>query len=258
MIKTLLERGVIQDDIDDRDYLISSLPTPASVPSKIDHTPNMSSVKYQGNLGACVAFSAIALKEWQENIQYQNETGRIKEISYNLSEQWVYRNCKAIDPWGDTIEGTNIRSAMKVLSTIGVPCESNWEYSDDKENIGEPDEGCEDIALYFRIGSYWRINNLDELKQALIDGPVVIAIDIYEEMFSHLNHGHVPMPQSEDQIPLGCHSVCIVGYDDETQEVKFKNSWSQFFGERGYGYFTYDYINKYMKDAWTCRDYEQG
>ncbi len=257
-IKTLLRKGILRDPEDSRDYQLSSISSGSSIPPSVDHSPYMSSVKYQGNLGACVAFSVVALKEWQEQKEYEEErkqgSSYKRDKTYNLSEQWLYWNCKKIDPWGNSVEGTNIRSAMKVLNKIGVPPEKAWTYTDDKINIGEPKSWANLISRWYRIGSYWRINNLDELKQALVDGPVVIGLKIFEDIIEPLKNGKVPLPERNRS--LGGHALLAVGYNDETREIKVKNSWSKFWGERGYGYFSYEYIDRYMLDAWACRDIE--
>ena len=106
---SLLRGGVKEDPKDDRDYVFSSSPSQdtgaltTSIPLKIDHSPKMSSIKFQGQLGSCVGFAAVAIKEWQETIEHEREVNegkrdRRRGQEYNLSEQWLYRNCKRIDP----------------------------------------------------------------------------------------------------------------------------------------------------------------
>jgi len=38
--------------------------------------------------------------------------------------------------------------------------------------------------------------------------------------------------------------------------VKFKNSWSSKWGDRGYGYLPFEYARHYMMDAWSSVDIE--
>jgi hypothetical protein len=47
---------------------------------------------------------------------------------------------------------------------------------------------------------------------------------------------------------------CAVGYDDTRQLIKFKNSWSNNWGQNGYGYISYNYFNKYNWSSWACKD----
>lgn len=265
VIYSIFKSSLKLDPKDQRDYKFKNYKVVApdmvklseSLPTFIDHSIIMSPVKYQGNLGSCVGFSVTAAKEWEEQNEYNTEKKegnkyKRTDQDYNLSEQWLYWNCKKIDPWPNE-EGTNFRSAMKVLQKIGIPTEEAWPYTDDPINIGKPQSWAHLIARWCTIGSYWSIETLEELKQALVDGPVVFGIPCFEEIFDPPADGYVAMP-SNPRINYGYHAVCGVGYDDEKKIVKFKNSWSQFWGERGYGKLPYEFIDKYMTDAWVMKD----
>ena len=64
--------------------------------------------------------------------------------------------------------------------------------------------------------------------------------------------GVIQMPRAKEQV-LGGHAIVIVGYDDEQKRVKFVNSWGAGWGDHGFGYLPYDYVTKYMSDAWTFK-----
>jgi C1A family cysteine protease len=66
--------------------------------------------------------------------------------------------------------------------------------------------------------------------------------------------GYIPMPrQGED--PIGGHCVVAVGYDDATRRFKIRNSWTEEWGDKGYGYMDYEYVIDPTKssDLWTVR-----
>ncbi|MCK5491938.1 MAG: hypothetical protein KAJ14_02370, partial [Candidatus Omnitrophica bacterium] len=67
--------------------------------------------------------------------------------------------------------------------------------------------------------------------------------------------GLVPMPK-KNEAALGGHAICPVGYDDKKKLVKFKNSWAEKWGQKGYGFLPYAYIEQYMLDAWSSVDIE--
>jgi C1A family cysteine protease len=52
----------------------------------------------------------------------------------------------------------------------------------------------------------------------------------------------------------GGHAICAVGYNDKEKLIKFKNSWSYLWGDKGYGYLTYDYYKKHCMVAWAIED----
>ena len=257
--------GYKKDPVDKRDYKyrdkipFSSLDelrdTYLSFVPKVDHTLQMSPVKDQGQLGSCVGFAVTAMKEWQEQKEHiqELEAGKSykrKEEHYDLSESWVYWNSKKIDPWPGE-EGTSIRYAMKVLNKIGVPTEKAWPYDD--VDFGEPKRWADMVAVWSLIQSYWSIANLYELKAALETSPVPIGIGCYREIFYVGSDGIIPYP-ADPSMCYGGHAVCAVGYDDNTNLVKFKNSWSRYWGEEGYGYISYDYVRDFMWDAWAAED----
>ena len=249
-----------KDPVDTRDYKFTSspidVPVQLELPITMDLTSDMSPVKDQGNLGSCVGFALSAMKEWQEQREHKEEVAAGKkdhrdEKYYDLSEQWVYYMSKEIDPWPND-EGTSIRYAMKVLNKIGVPVEKAWPYNDAVR--GEPKRWANLVALWSLIGSYYRIETLNEIKQALNEtGPVPIGVPCFEEIFYVGVDGIVHYPQ-QPQYMYGGHAICVCGYDDVSRLVKFKNSWSPYWGDHGYGYLPYTYIKDFLWDAWACKD----
>jgi C1A family cysteine protease len=266
-----------KDETDDRDYQLKDIVCPKcggsltsdlhllfceerhrvtedSKEDGVDWTPYMSPVKDQGRLGSCVGFAVAAMKEYQEQKEHMLEVlnGKSytrKEDHYDLSEAWVYWNSKKIDPCPDS-EGTSIRCAMRVLHKIGIPCEAGWEYDDRFK--GEPKSWANLIAKWGLIDSYWRVSGVDDLILALNDGPVVIGVACFREIFNPVN-GFVPYPANPNEF-LGGHAVCAVGYSEDKDLIKFKNSWSTGWGDEGYGYLPYDYIRDFMWDAWVAKD----
>lgn len=263
-VESLLKSGIKKDPEDNRDYIFTAPLLPGNIvmassddmPKKVDYTAEMTPVKFQNSLGSCIAFAVNAMKEWQEQKEHDREVkeGKVdhrKNIEhYNLSEQWLYYNCKKIDPWPGQ-SGTNYRSAFKVLSKIGVPTEEGWPYN--SVEIGKPESWATMIAKWYLCGSYWRISGLENIKKALVEGPIVIGMSLFEETFGNLVDGVIPYPEKPDEI-WGSHAVCAVGFSDDTQLLKYKNSWSFFWGQAGYGYIPYSYVKDFVFDAWIARD----
>ena len=248
-----------RDTRDERDFAFSSnesLLRSELSKNYIDWTKYMSPVKDQGRLGSCVGFATAAMKEFQENIEHIREVKggkkyRRKEDHYDLSEAWIYWNCKKIDPWPN-LEGTSIRCAMKVLHKIGVPNEAGWKYDDRFK--GKPESWANLISKWNIIDSYWRINTVDELRLALLDGPVVVGVACFEEIFKpNFETGVVAYPKDPSKI-YGGHAICIVGFSDSAKQFKFKNSWGKYWGKMGYGFLSYRYIQDFMWDAWVAKD----
>lgn len=241
----MINLGCIKDKLDDRDYLMRAYLPVVKLPKKVDYTPKLSPVRDQGDEGTCVSFAtACGMKEYQELLDY--------EKLIELSPRFVYSECKKIDGMPKE-EGTTIRAAMRVLEDRGVCQENFWPYSPHQKTKAR--EGAVSNAKKFRIMTYARILNLNEMRLSLATkGPCVIGVEVFEGMM-RTTTGLVPMPKKNEDT-LGGHAICIVGYDDSKKVVKFKNSWSCQWGQKGYGFLPYAYIESYMMDAWSSVDIE--
>ena len=235
--------GCRKDKRDDRDFLMRAYLPVVKLPGKIDYTLKMSPVRDQGQEGTCVGFSTtVGMKEYQEKIDYKK--------TVELSPRFLYNECKKLDGHPDQ-EGTEIRVAMQVLKDYGVCMEQLWPYV--AGDHGSPDSVQLKDAAKNKELSYARILDLDEVKLTLATkGPCVIGIVCFSGIMQ-TKTGRVPMPKAGERA-LGGHAICPVGYDDGTKLLKFKNSWSAAWGDKGYGYLPYAYIQKYMMDAWSAVD----
>jgi len=237
--------GCIKDKFDDRDYLMRAYLPVIKPPKKIDYTPKLSPVRDQGDEGTCVSFACAAgMKEYQELLDY--------EKLIELSPRFVYSECKKIDGMPGE-EGTTIRAAMQVLENKGVCQEKFWPYSPHQKTMAQ--KGAISNAKKFRVMSYARILNLNELRLSLAaKGPCVIGVEVFEGMMK-TKTGLVSLPK-KNETALGGHAICPVGYDDKNKVIKFKNSWSDKWGQKGYGFLPYAYVERYMMDAWSSVDIE--
>ena len=236
--------GCIRDKFDDRDYLMRAYLPVVKLPKKIDHTKEMSPVRDQQTEGTCVGFAvASGMKEYQEFLDY--------EKLIELSPRFIYSECKKIDGMPGE-EGTTIRVAMQVLESKGVCQEKFWPYLPHQKTKAR--EGAISNAKKFCIMTYARILNLNELRLSLATkGPCVIGVEVFEGMMK-TKTGLVPLPKKGER-SIGGHAIAACGYDDEEELVKFKNSWGSW-GDKGYGYLPYTYIERYMMDAWSSVDIE--
>ena len=92
------------------------------------------------------------------------------------------------------------------------------------------------------------------MKIALIDSPVPIGCGIFQEFQYVTRSGIVQYPRATSK-SLGGHAILACGFDDRRKLIKFKNSWGPNWGQHGYGYLSYSYINNFMRDAWVAKDH---
>lgn len=249
--------SLIPDKRDIRDHIYSSPFKLEDLPPKMDFSSFMNPVKNQKSSSMCTGFAVSAMKEWQENREHEEEVEAGKydhrpNKFYDLSEQWIYYKAREIDGLGPTVAGSTIKSAMQVLYKVGVPTESGWPFHESIKS--HPENWTSLIARWSKIGSYARIYGNDQLKASLYsNGPLVVGIGFFKEIFKVGDDGIVKEP-ANPRLCLGGHAILIIGYDDDTQMFKFKNSWGSEWGQGGYGYISYNYILRYMWDAWAALD----
>ena len=79
----------------------------------------------------------------------------------------------------------------------------------------------------------------------------------FESTFT-MKTGIISMPKLNETY-LGGHDMAVIGYDDDKILVdgygnktigafEYRNSWNKTFGDRGYGWMSYEYFNKYTWD----------
>ena len=190
--------------------------------------------------GNCFSFAAVGMREF---LEIKN-----KQKFVPLSELYLGYKTKLSEGTEGVDNGATISDVMQALTTWGVCPESIDPYI--PKLFSTPDSTSEDdAAKQYKISSYSRVNNLNELKAALAEGYVAeIGIMVYESLETEevMRTGRVPYPNKQSEQLLGGHAVLIVAYNDITDEIIFKNSWGVGIGINGTGYFSLPY--KFMND----------
>jgi hypothetical protein len=214
--------GCLADVPNTKDLMMASYIIPKKLPKSINWFDQAIPVLNQGNEPACVGYSSVGLKKEQEKI----ETTKV----LNFSGQDLYDRCKKIDGIPNE-KGTYIRVAMKLMQNEGV--------KDSEGNI-------------YKIGAYTKVNNIEELKYAIVaNGFAVIGVEIFENFFNPEN-GVIDYKEGLES--NGGHGILVGAYDDVVEKVVFKNSWGPEWGLGGFAYLSYKYLEKAMHTAWTAID----
>jgi C1A family cysteine protease len=216
------------------------------LPAAIDYSDRIDFIRDSGSEGSVVG-QALAVA-----LEYQIAT--TKHESAEISARFIYyaaRKAGGIDIKTDG--GAQIKDAIRVLEHEGAVKEGVWPYQPGKYAEAPP-PAVKD-AERFHITDARQLNSLRDVKLALIaNGPVVAGITVYEGMegAETAKSGVVPLPRKNESV-IGGHAIVIVGYDDTKKLVKFANSWGKGWGDKGFGYLPYEYLDKYMSDSWTFK-----
>jgi len=166
----------------------------------------------------------------------------------NLSRLFLYYNARLQMQETDKDEGTYIRLAFASLTTLGTCTEATWAY--DANNVFiRPSWASYREAYPHKIKSFYRIDATNSvelrvaIKQALhAQHPVVFGMTVDQDYMNTGSDGMVTMPKST-RVREGGHAQLIVGYDDNAQRWIVKNSWGLGWGDNGYGYIPYEYLD---------------
>lgn len=242
--------GLVSSPKDKRDYILASFlpPLKVSLPKEwLEWQAWQTPVKYQSNLGSCVAFASGGQKEGYD----YKELGAAPD----LSEQFLYGKCKEIDGMPN-VEGTFIRAAMSVLKNFGVCEESYFPYEARFPPINAPKTGYLENAAKYKISTYASVGITKEsLMTALFqNGPLVIGISVHDSFINTGSNGIVQFPSGKSH---GGHAVLAIGYNN--LGLVCKNSWDFFWGARGYctiPWAVWEQIN--LGEAWSVVDMKSG
>lgn len=186
----------------------------------------------QGDIGSCVAnaFSYCVSKQTNKMV--------------NLSRLFLYAICRCLDYTSlDMDDGTTIRTACQSIKGYGVCKESVYPYITSKyANL--PPQNVFTSSKKFRKFTYTFVNqDLVTLKNCLYNNntPIIFGFLVYSGFMTSTT-GIVPMPNNATETVEGGHCMCIVGYNDSTQQFKCANSWGTSWGEGGYCYLPYTYV----------------
>jgi hypothetical protein len=166
-----------------------------------------------------------------------------------LSEEGLYWGCKQVD--GTKAPGTTFVAAADALARWGQPLQEEWPYDQfltDADPLPVRPDTAADIGAWRKATLQPVSCNADTVKSHLDAGTsVVLGIRTGYE-FQLSRDGRIPLPVSARRL-TGLHAILAVGYTED--DVIFRNSWGDGWGDRGYGYLPFSYLAQYGLQAWA-------
>lgn len=214
-----------------------------SLQESVDMRSMSSGIQSQRELGSCTAQAIVGAYEILLKQERPNQF-------VDLSPLFVYYNSRYEEGTINEDAGAYLRDALKAVDHFGICEERVWPYDINKFTAKPPPEAYQNAKKY-RIGRYKRLNNLDNILDSLSSRhPVVTGIMVYSGFESITGENPIlPMPSDTEQ-ELGAHAILLVGYDLSKQQVLAQNSFGSMWGQNGYFWIPFDYINQELTDAW--------
>jgi len=233
------------DITDQRDYIYKPKLRLFS-PKKVNLKKHCSKIEDQLDLGSCTS-QALA-----GNMEFLDK--KIDGVYTDVSRLFIYYNERKIERCINIDSGAYIRDGIKSLKRWGV-CDEKLLPYDISLFKEKPSPECYKQALNRRISVYERIRGVSGMIACLAEGfPVVFGIAIYESFETEevKRTGIVPMPAKYEAM-MGGHCMLAIGYDTKERRFIVRNSWGIKFGDDGYCYIPFSYVEKFGSDLWTVK-----
>lgn len=239
--------GLIPDvpngkDWDIRDHVQMAVGIPAIGTNRINY------MKDQRQHGACTGFAIERI------VRMALQHSQFPDV--DLSPLFAYYNNRlksGLPVTQDT--GATIRASIDAARDFGICRESWWTYANaDGYLFVKPENYAYSDALDHQVLEAYSVpNNLDLIRQALASGfGVTYGTTVHYNSFEYAANGDVTMPQINDSV-AGAHNIVLDGWDDTKSRFSFGNSWSDKWGNKGFGTIPYDHVVKFGFDFWVVK-----
>ena len=249
--------GWIKQKPDSRDYTFDHPKVKArfdeirakGLASSIDLRPNCSPIVDQGNLGSCTANAGAGDVEFIELHQSKSYVAASRLFLYYVTRHLIENTS------GDV--GAEIRDVIKALVKYGVCTEKTWAYIESKLDTKPPTAAFTEATAYETL-TYAAPQNLTDIQTAL-NGSLIVqfGFTVFDSFENIGSDGIMPMPDMDNESVLGGHAVDVVGYltKNKTQYLIVRNSWGTSWGDKGYFYMPFAYLNIEYEGSPVCDDF---
>ena len=224
------------------------------LPVSVDLSSGMPSIGNQGRQASCVGWAiAYYYRSYQEGMENHRTPAQTDET---FSPAFIYnqRANNNRDAGMSMVNGLRIAVSQGAATLVTMPYNAT-------DFTSQPSAQARAEALLYRSLSYFSIftgrgtANLQALKQHLAAGdPLLLAVPIYSEFFRVVpGYATIGVPEAGSTF-YGGHAITVVGYDEAARTFKFVNSWGRGWGDHGYAYLSYDFVQQYAWEAWVLVD----
>jgi len=220
------------------------------LPAAVDLRRHCPPIYNQLHLNSCSANALAAALRFDEIRE-----GRAGIAS--PSRLFIYYNERVVAKLVDQDAPVSLRDGYRTIAKFGSCPEAMWPYLV-RRFRRKPTPACYRSGRRHVPIGYFRIRRaIDDLRACLAEAyPFVFALGVHKSMMRRdvRRTGVVPIPTRRDAL-IGGHAVVAVGYRHAERQLVFRNSWGSGWGDHGYGYLPYAFVNSpaLTWDFWTMR-----
>jgi len=225
-----------------------------ALPTAIDNCAGLDMPAiFQQEAGDCTANAGIRWFRWLALKHPTLVPNPLADLSRQAQYAW-----ERMLPWNNDLDedaGANTRDIFRVLQVTGTCPEADDPYSLTTLYLAPSAQAVAD-AYHRRIGPYFRIISVDDLKIMLASGQCgTIGFSTTEAVYwslANLGPDGIWNPPLTVAAFVGGHEVFMRGYDDSVNGGSFfcDNSWGAAWGKAGSFYMPYAFLEDYAVSAW--------
>jgi hypothetical protein len=228
-----------------------------NLPPQVDYASQLPRVRSQGHTGSCTSW---AVGYYGKSYQEAQEEGwdpddnafspaylfsmqcRTYEHPYAMDKAWEILHRYGCAKW-DTLPFEDLS-------------QSNTSEIEAYANLNISNAAHEEARIY-RCGSMTNVQGINQLQNALNQGPVVVAIHQFSSPPRNPSPEENYLRYDSSKNPLAGHAILFVGYDDGKfggGAFKFVNSWGSDWGDNGFCWIKYTDFGKIVYSAFNYKD----
>lgn len=233
----------------EKGYLKAHFKLPKSVDLRRDWWP----VGNQGSTGSCVGWST-----GHSLLRYHMVKAKKIKQDEKISVRFIWMASKEMDEWNDypttfiDDAGTSLKQALKTAKKVGALKASVLPFKGKMATI--PEGQFLQTAAKLKIKAYFNLINSKQDKIEMFKnwlaqrGPILTCLDVDESWDKLMRKNFDTMEKYVKNKDGRGHAVSIVGYTPT--HFIIRNSWGPKWGNNGFGFASYEYVNDAFKEAY--------
>lgn len=260
ILNCVRSKDVLKDWEYDHAVRAKILKVARAVPDTVDLREKWWEIGDQEDTGSCVGWASTdGVYRWH-GVKAKKITAR-----EHLSVRMTWMGAKETDTFRERPtgfleqEGTSLKAALDMARKYGVVTDEMLPFKPSVMSKEDPDAFYA-RAAEFRISSYFNLRKGSSTWKSTITrwknwlagggGPILTALDVDDTWYeADKTGGNLDVYHADST--YGGHAVVIVGYTPDRFIIR--NSWGESWGDKGFGYASYDYADPAFFEAYGVR-----